>query len=117
MFVIEMVCDNDQSSSDPSAVLESSLDEDNEEPQHPIGTGVGYVSPTAVSPEIPNSKNKYKNNPPVSEVEIVQNTNSSEYMGTLDSNKAISSTTESTTVSVDTTTKHTTKNSINVSKY
>lgn len=111
-----MVCENDQSLSDPSAGLESSIVEDNEDRQHPIGTGVGYVVPTTVSPEIPDPKNKFKKNP--SEVEVVQNTNSSEYTANLDSNKAISSTTEgATTVAVDTTTKYPTKMSTNVSNF
>lgn len=101
-----MVCDNDQSSSGVSSVLETSVDEDNVDSQHPIGTGVGYVSPTNVSPEIPVPKNKLKKNPPIPEVEVVKNTNSSEFLGSVDTTRVISSTTESTTtVAGDSTTK------------
>lgn len=117
MFV-EMVCDNEQSSSDSSSVVETSLDEDNQDAQRPIGTGVGYASPTNVSPEISTLKNKLKKNPPISEVEVVQNINSSEYSGSMDSTKSGFSTTESTTtVVIDTTTKNSMKNSVNVSYF
>lgn len=113
-----MVCDNEQSPSDSSAVVETSLDEDNQDSQRPIGTGVGYASPTIVSPEISTSQNKHKKNPPISEVEVVQNINSSEYSGNMDSTKTGFSTTESTTtVVIDTTTKNSMKNSANVSYF
>lgn len=114
-----MVCDNDQSSSDASSVLEAGLEEEHDDSQPSIGTGVSYVNPTIVSPEIPTSKNKFKKNPSVSEVEPIHNLNSSEFIGNanMDSTKTISSsTTESTTtVSVDTTTKFFMKNSTSVS--
>lgn len=115
MFKItEMVCDNDQSPSDASAALETSLDEDNVDSQRPLGTGVAYVSPTIISPEIPTAKNKYKKNPPISEVEVVKN--SSEFMANADATRTVSSTTDSTTtVAIDSTTKYSIQNSTNVS--
>lgn len=110
-----MVCDNDQSPSDASTILESTLDEDNVEPQRPLGTGVGYVSPTVILPEIPVSKNKFKKNPPISEVEVVKSTNPSELLASMETTRAIPSTTESTTAAIDTTTKFSVQNSTNVS--
>jgi len=113
-----MVCDNDQSSSDASAVSETIIDEDDVESQHPIGTGVGYASPTIVSPDIfPTSKNKFKKNPPIAEVEVVKNTNTSELLGIMETTRTVPSTTESTTVAIDTTTKYFVQNSTNVSKF
>lgn len=110
-----MICDNDQSPSDASTVLETSLDEDNVDSQRPIGTGVGYVSPTIISPEIPTFKNKYTKNPPIPEVEVVKTTNTSELIGNMqDTTRAIPSTTESTTVAIDTTTKFYVQNTTNV---
>lgn len=110
-----MICDNDQSPSDASTVLETSLDEDNVESQRPIGTGVGYVSPTIISPEIPTFKNKYTKNPPIPEVEVLKTTNTSELIGSMqDTTRTIPSTTESTTVAIDTTTKYPVQNSTNV---
>lgn len=108
-----MVCDNDQSS---SAVLETSVEQDNANSQHPLGTGVGYASPTIISPEIPVSKNKFKKNPPVSEVEVVKTTNSSEPNGNIDTTKTVSSTAEgTTTVPIDTTPKNIVSTPPNVS--
>lgn len=112
-----MVCDNEQSPSDASTILETSLDEDNVESQRPLGTGVGYVSPTVISPEIPVSKNKFKKNPPIPEVEVVKSTNPSELLASMESTRTISSTTESTTVAIDTTTKYSIQNSTNVSRF
>lgn len=113
-----MVCDNDQSSSDASVVLETSIDEDDVDSPHPIGTGVGYASPTVVSPEIfSTSKTKFKKNPPIAEVEVVKNTNSSELLGIMETTRTIPSTTESTTVAIDTTTKYYVQTSTNVSKF
>lgn len=111
-----MVCDNDQSSSDASAMLETIIEEDDMDSQHPIGTGVGYASPTIVSPEIfPTSKNKFKKNPPIAEVEVVKNTNTSELLGIVETTRTIPSTTESTTVAIETTTKYFVQNTTNVS--
>lgn len=113
-----MICDNDQSSSDASAMLETIIEEDDEDPQHPIGTGVGYASPTIVSPEIfPTSKNKFKKNPPIAEVEVVKNTNSSELLEIMETTRTIPSTTESTTISIETSTKSFVQNTTNVSKF
>lgn len=113
-----MVCDNDQSPSDASAVLDTIIEEDEEDSQHPIGTGVGYASPTIVSPDVfPTSKNKFKKNPPIAEVEVVKNTNTSELLGIMETTRSIPSTTESTTVAVETTTKYFAQNSTNVSKF
>jgi len=111
-----MVCDNDQSSSDTSAVLETSVEHDNANSQHPLGTGVGYASPANISPEIPVSKNKFKKNPPVSEAEVTKTTNSSEPNGNVDSTRTVSSTTDgTTTVAVDTTAKSIVPTTPNVS--
>lgn len=109
-----MICDNDQSPSDASTVLETSIDEDNVDSQRPLGTGVGYVSPTIISPEIPTFKNKFTKSPPISEVEVVKTTNTSELIASMDTTRTISSTTESTTVAVDTTTKYSVQNFTNV---
>lgn len=109
-----MLCDNDQSPSDASTVLETSLDEDNADSQRPLGTGVGYVSPTIIAPEIPTFKNKYVKNPPIPEVEVLKTTNTSELIGTMDTTRTISSTAESTTATIDTTTKYSVQNSTNV---
>lgn len=109
-----MVCDNDQSPSDASAILETSLDEENVESQRPLGTGVGYVSPTNISPEIPVSKNKLKKNPPISEVEVVKSTNPSELLSSMDTTRTIFTNTESTTAAIDITTKYSLQNSTNV---
>ncbi|XP_025405534.1 uncharacterized protein LOC112679828 [Sipha flava] len=109
----EMVCDNDQSPSDASTILETNPDEENVESQRPLGTGVGYVSPTNISPEIPVSKNKLKKNPPISEVEVVKSTNPSELLASMDTTRTISSTTESTTIAIDMTTKYSIQNSTN----
>ncbi|XP_060857640.1 leucine-rich repeat and fibronectin type III domain-containing protein 1-like protein [Metopolophium dirhodum] len=110
----EMVCDTEQSSSDASVMLESIIEEDDVDSQHPIGTGVGYASPTIVSPEIfPTSKNKFKKNPPIAEVEVVKNTNTSELLGIIETTRAIPSTTESTTVAIETTTKYFVQNTTN----
>lgn len=113
-----MVCDNEQSPSDASAVSEPGVDEDDANSQHSLGTGVGYVSPTIVSAEIPTTINNYKKNPPISEVEVVDPTNSSELHGHLvDTTKTVYSTTESTTTTaaIDTTTKFFVQNTTNVS--
>lgn len=114
-----MVCDSEQSPSDASAVSEPEVDEDEANPQHSLGTGVGYVSPTIVSAEIPTTNNNYKKNPPISEVEVVDPTNSSELYGghLADTTKTVSSTTESTTATaaIDTTTKYFVQNTTNVS--
>jgi hypothetical protein len=112
-----MVCDNDQSPSDASTILETNPDEENVESQRPLGTGVGYVSPTNISPEIPVSKNKLKKNPPISEVEVVKSTNPSELLASMDTTRTISSTTESTTIAIDMTTKYSIQNSTNVRCY
>lgn len=115
-----MSCDNEQSPSDASAVLETSVEEDNVDLPRPIGTGVGYVSPTIVSPDIsaPATKNKFKKNPPVSEVEVVNITNTSELMGNIDIPKTIFSTTESTTMAtVDSTPKYSIQNNTSVSNF
>lgn len=113
-----MICDNEQSPSDASTILETSIDEDGTNSRHPIGTGVGYVNPTIVSAEIPTSNNNYKKKPPISEVEVVDPSNSSELIGHLmDTAKSVSSTTEGTitTIAIDTTTKYYVQNSTNVS--
>lgn len=110
-----MVCDNEQGLSIASTAQETTIDEDNVESRHQLGTGVGYVSPTNVSPEIPVSKNKFKKNPPISEVEVVKTTNSSELFGNIDSTRTIPLTTESTTVAIETTTKYSIPTSTNVS--
>lgn len=113
-----MVCDNDQSSSDTSAVLETSVEHDNANSQRPLGTGVGYASPTNISPEIiPVSKNKFKKIPPVSETEVTKTANSSEPIGNVDSTRAVSSTTDGTTTvaAVDTTAKSVVSTTPNVS--
>lgn len=110
-----MVCNNDPVSSVASTALETTIEEDNIDSRHPLGTGVGYVSPTNVSPEIPILKNKFKKNPPISEVEVVKTTNSSELFGNMDTTRTIPSTTESTTVAIDTTTKYYIPTTTNVS--
>jgi len=115
-----MVCDdNDQSSSDASAVLETSaVDQENANVPRPLGTGVGYASPTNIAPEIPAPKNKFKKNPPVSDAEVAKTANgSSESIGNADAaGAAASSTTDSpTTVAVDTTARNTVSTTPNVS--
>lgn len=113
-----MICDNDQSSSDTSTLTQTGEIEDNIDSRNPIGTGVGYVSPTIVSSELPILKNKFTKNPPIAEVEVVKITNTSELMGNMDINKVASSTTENPTkISTDGTTKVNLQNFPNVSTY
>lgn len=113
-----MLCDNDQSPSDASTSIQTGGVEDNIDSRNPIGTGVGYVSPTIVSSELPILKNKFKKNPPIAEVEVVKITNTSELMGNMDINKITSLTTENpTTIPTDVTTKINLQNSTNVSSY
>lgn len=114
-----MLCDNDQIPSDATTVIQTGGDEEHIDSRHPIGTGVGYVSPTVVSSELPVLKNKFKKNPPIAEVEVLKTTNTSELIGNMDITKIISSTTEiPTIVSTDTTTtKIYLQNSTNVSLF
>ncbi|XP_050426402.1 uncharacterized protein LOC126836800 isoform X2 [Adelges cooleyi] len=75
----EMVCDNEESSSSgiPS-VVETSLEEENVDPQRPtLGVGVGYVSPTSVTAGIAGTKNKPKKD--YQELDLAKNSNSSDF--------------------------------------
>lgn len=119
----EMVCDNEESSSSgiPS-VVETSLEEENVDPQRPtLGVGVGYVSPTIVTTGLAGTM--YKPKKDYQELDMAKNSNSSDFpssnVDTLP-NKVSSSTTESISTSsantgvVDTVTKSSVQSSTTV---